>query len=262
MNRRVIKPQRPSYGSRDKAPKPYRPTLTWARLKSVLTTAGTAALVVWFYSWFNITQIVVEGLKSLPPESVRTKTEHALSKGILGSNLLTLRPGKVTDELYAAEPLLKDIRLERSWPSRLKVVVIERQPSINWVSGNQTFLLDAEGTVIGPTSEVSLATVVDSANLPVKAGDRVAPRRFVEFVSTLGSMLAAAGVGVSGYRVPDTTSEVYAQTDMGYIIKFDTARSATEQMMDLKSVLTTLSGLKKSPAEYIDLRVPNKAYYR
>lgn len=262
MPRRVIKTTRPVYGSRQQAPKPYRPTITLARFKTVVKLAVVGGLVMMAYGWFNIRTIDVEGVKSLPAELVRTKTETALGKAFFGRNLLTMRAGKSTRELQAAEPLLKTVTLERHWPNRLKVIVEERQPSLNWTSGNQTFLIDGDGTAIGPTTEPGLANVVDSTNLPVKPGDRVAPRRFVEFIGNLNAQIPSSGVKVTGYRVPDTTSEVYAVTEMGYIIKFDTTRGAGDQMADLVKVLQTLSQLRKSPAEYIDLRIPNKAYYR
>jgi cell division septal protein FtsQ len=263
MQRRVVKPQRPVYGGgRSQAPKPYRPTVTWANFKSFVKVAAGVGALIYVFNVFRIKNIAVEGAGSLPPELVRTKTESIIRKGFFNDNLLTLRAGKATKDLIETEPLIKTATLERNWPNKLTVIIEERRPSLNWTSGNQTYLLDGDGTVIGPTTEPGLANVVDTTNLPVKAGERVAPRRFVEFVSSLSAQIPSAGVKIVSFRVPDTTSEVYAQTESGYIIKFDTTRGAAEQLEDLRRVLATLSKLRKTPAEYIDLRIPNKAYYR
>ena len=106
-----------------------------------------------------------------------------------------------------------------------------------------------------------MATVIDTANIPVKPGDRVAPGRFVRFTQDIADGLPSqTGLRIENFQVPESTSEVYVKTDKGYLIKFDTTRSALEQLKDLALVIKNLNG--KVPAQYIDLRVAGRAYYQ
>lgn len=106
-----------------------------------------------------------------------------------------------------------------------------------------------------------MATVIDTANIPVKPGDRVAPSRFVRFVEDLsGQFNAKTGLAIDNFQVPESTSEVYAKTNKGYLIKLDTTRPAADQLADLALVLKNLNG--KIPSQYIDLRVAGRAYYQ
>ena len=110
---------------------------------------------------------------------------------------------------------------------------------------------------------LTLPVVEESTNLPVKIGDRVVPASFIGFCSGLIETLPKkSGLQITGMRVPDTTSELYVVTNRGYYLKFDTTRSSSEQVGDLKIVLDTLARQKKTPAEYIDLRIAGKAYYK
>jgi cell division septal protein FtsQ len=141
----------------------------------------------------------------------------------------------------------------------------ERQPLLAWKSGVQVFALDVEGVAVSYQSDVGLKlpVVEDSTNLPVKIGDRVVPARFVSFATgVIATMPKKTGLQITGLRIPDTTSELYVVTSRKFFIKFDTTREVDEQVGDLKAVLDTLSKQNKTPAEYIDLRIAGKAYYK
>ena len=60
----------------------------------------------------------------------------------------------------------------------------------------------------------------------------------------------------------ESTLDLYAKTDKGYVVIFDTSRPVGEGIGDLKVVLASLAAQKRTPAEYIDLRVSGKAYYK
>lgn len=157
---------------------------------------------------------------------------------------------------------LRDVSLGRQWPSTLLVKVTERQPSLNWQTGGQTYLLDNDGSIIGISDDATKPTVVDTSNLPVKPGDRVAPARFVDFCLKMVEQVSAMGLGVVSLRITDTTNEVQATINKGYAIKFDSTRDVTDQISDLRLVLDTLAKQQKKPTEYVDLRIQGKAYYR
>jgi hypothetical protein len=90
----------------------------------------------------------------------------------------------------------------------------------------------------------------------------VTTSRFVAFVGELVPALAANGIGATSLDVKETTLDLSVTTNKGYRLIFDTGRTVAEEMADLKAVLGLLATQKKTPAEYIDLRVSGKAYYK
>lgn len=237
------------------------PGASWRGAAAALIVA--AGLLATSYAT-AVRSVEVSGTKTLAASKVEESAKEALGKQWLGSIVPTVNTGAIERELLAAEPGVKEVSVSRRLPNRITVTVVERSPSLNWKSGGQRFVIDADGTVIGatPPSYDALPTVVDNTNLPVKAGDRVVPATFIIFTSDVTKQLADMKLKPVGFSVPQTTTELYVKTDKNYTIKFDTTRPAADSGKDLAAVLKQLGALKKTPAEYIDLRVPNKAYYR
>lgn len=176
---------------------------------------------------------------------------------------LTLDTEKMEGELLAAKPQLKSVEVRRDGLRTITVNGTLKSPALGWSSGGQNFLLDRDGTAIGPLLDGNKVPVIfDGSNLPVKVGTRVASPRFVAFAAEVPGGLAAAGLGLKGLRVQETTYDLWAETAAGYRIIFDTNRDLSEQIEDLKLVQASLKAQGRVPAEYIDLRVGDKAYYR
>lgn len=262
--RRVTPPPRPSFGRpTSRSSSAGRPAANWVWRQWRLILLVIFVWLVW--SYFGIRSITISGAKAIDQTKLSAEASLLLHHRPWGNNLLTMNDTKLVGDLQQQEYRLKSVRVIRHFPHRLELAVVERQPSLNWQTGAQVYVLDIDGSLIGPASgqSVSLPTVVDSTNLPVKVGDKVVPPHFVKFCSDLIQLLPQrTGINIAGLRVPDTTSEVYVSTNKGYMIKFDTTREASGEVDDLVNVLATLTKIKKTPAEYIDLRVENKAYYR
>jgi cell division septal protein FtsQ len=226
----------------------------------LMSLVGGSLLVAWFvWSLFNIRN--VEVTTPTLGNNVKSEVQALLDKSPMQNNLLTLNTGKLTTSLIAIDPQLKAVEVHRHWPSTIEVIVTQKQPALAWSTGNQSYLLDRDGTVIGSLpSGSTLPTVVDGSNLPVQRGQQVVTANFVTFCNNLLTNLPAAGITVRGLRVQDTTFDLYVQTNKGYQLIFDTTRPAADEVADLKTVEKTLAG--KVPSQYIDLRIKGKAYYQ
>jgi cell division septal protein FtsQ len=178
-------------------------------------------------------------------------------------NLLTFDNGEFTSKLQQADPLLRNITVRRHWFHAVVITATLKQPSLGWSTGNQVYVLDSDGTVIGSQSGASsFPVVVDGSNLPVRIGQKAASAHFVEFVGQIVPALAAVGIGVTRLDIKDTTLDLTAQTNKGYKLFFDTGRTVMEELSDLRAVQALLVAQKRTPAEYIDLRIAGKAYYK
>lgn len=261
--RRVSNSGRPQYG-RYNAPPPRKRTksprpsvkLPWRWI----ALGGGMLLLGWFiWTRFTVSQVNVTTI--LRTQEVKSEVQTILAKDPRQGNLLTISTARVASDLAAADPALRDIKVTRSWPAGIFVEAVQKQPALGWSTGNQKYLLDRDGTIIGTLPATSQLTVItDGSNLPVTVGQRVVTASFVTFCTDVLSRLPSVGITVTGLSLRETTFDLYVQTSKGYYLIFDTKRAPVDEIADLKTVLTTLNG--KAPTQYIDMRINGKAYYK
>ena len=264
--RRVIRPVgRPVYGR----PAPLRPPRrrVLPRLLSLIPRRvlglliGAVVVVLILQQVFHVNTVDVKS----PGRAAEIQAEafRLVGANWRQQNLLTLSNSTLAADLVQADPMVKTAEVRRRWPRGLVLTVTLKQPSLGWMSGNQAYLLDRDGSAIGtlPTGS-TVPVVLDGSNLPVQLGQRVTSGRFVDFTTQLAAGLTGAKVPVTRYEVKDTTLDLYVTTAKGYKLIFDTSRPADEEVNDLKTLLGFLSRQNKAPAEYIDLRIAGKAYYK
>lgn len=230
---------------------------------AIISTLVLTALVV-FAQATRLQSIKITGVTSLDADHLQRLAEEGANKQWLGRSAILLNTGNLEQFLVDAEPGIKEAEVSRQGLNSIKVNVSERQPKLNWKSGSIIYLLDIDGTVIGESKGpyTRLPTVSDSTNLPVEVGKRVAPSSFVNFCSEMYRRLPEVGIKPIEMIVPETTSEINIKTDKGYRVKMDTTRSVEGELASLKAVQAELTRQRRTPAEYIDLRIENKAYFK
>jgi cell division septal protein FtsQ len=149
-------------------------------------------------------------------------------------NLLTFDAGAFTAKLQAQDPILRNTVVKRRWFHTIVVTATLKQPSLGWSSGNQIYVLDRDGTVIGTGSgALTFPVVYDGSNIPVQVGQQVVSAHFVDFTTAVVPALATAGIGVTRLDIKDTTLDLAASTNKGYRLLFDTGRGADDEIADL-----------------------------
>ncbi len=258
---------RPNYARRDQpvrrsAPRGPRLKIGWVR--PAIIALALVVIMGLVSSATRLQKITISGQQSLDGDHLTRVAEEGARRQWFGGNTLLLNTGALQNYIEQAEPGVRQAKVSRSGLHQARVVVNERQPSLNWKSGAALYLLDSDGTVIGESRGVyvKLPVVIDSNSLPVKVGDRVAPTAFVSFTTEFVGKLAGLGLVATEITVPASTSELYIKTNQGYTLKLDTTRSAAGEIEDLQAVKKELARAKKLPADYIDLRIENKAYYK
>jgi cell division septal protein FtsQ len=264
-SRRVVRPAGRGYYNRPTPSPKNRQNLNWSALgwMRYIIIGGLAAFGAW--AVFSIQAIKVEGNRFIDSASVVRLAEASFSHHPFSRNLFTIGAARIETELPAADKRLRTVEVKRQWPNNVLLVVEERQPALAWKSGEQTYVIDDSGVTMGSLSQIGLTLplVTDSTNLPVKAGDRLVPASFVKFCQDLIELVPKkTGLQITGLRIHETTSELAAVTNRNFYIKFDTTRPADGEVADLQAVMDTLNKQKKTPTEYVDLRIAGKAYYK
>lgn len=264
--RRVKAGGRPVYGrvqplARPMRRRPHSPSLSPRGWRFI------ALMMMALAGWLVLGAVfAVQDVKVVAPargEEIKATVSRLIDASWRQRNLLTLDGPGLESKLQQTDLSLRSVVVRRQWPRGIVVSVTFKQPSLGWASGNQQFLLDRDGTAIGllPAGS-SLPVVWDGSNLPVQVGQRVASARFVAFAGEVVPALAARSIGVTRLDIKDTTADLTVTTNKGYRLLFDSTGSVEQAMGSLNSVLALLANQKRTPAEYIDLRVAGKAYYK
>ncbi len=265
-NQRHVRTARPIYGrppvSRNRRPTRKRTFSVGLMPKRVIfLIILIIAVGLGLKQLFTVKTVSVES--TTHKAEITREVQSIISTNWMQSNLLTFSSDRLTKQLQNIDPIIKSVTVSQQWPSGVSLKVTLKRPSLGWTSGNQSYLLDRDGTVIGPLpTGQSLPVVLDDSNLPVQLGQRVTSTQFVGFTIDVASALASLKLGPTKLEIKDTTLDLYATTPGGYQLIFDTSRSSVDEVADLKAILAALAAQKKQPAQYIDLRVVGKAYYK
>jgi cell division septal protein FtsQ len=144
-----------------------RPVPILLGLLGVLAVAFS--LLLYNSALFKVNSVEVTGAQTL---NTATIVELADAHG---ENIFTLDITRIEQRLEA-NPYIETAIVARDWPGGLNIVVIERVAVVLWQVGSHSFLVDAEGFVIGelqgevPVGTVPVAAVV--AQIPT-AGSRI-----------------------------------------------------------------------------------------
>jgi hypothetical protein len=146
--------------------------------------------------------------------------------------------------------------------SRFSVVM--RKPVVGWDVGASRYFVDANGVSFeknfynDPTVKI-----IDNSGVDYIPGTAIASERFLSFVGRVVSLANAQSLKVERVTIPAGTTRQVQLNIVGYsypvILSID--RSAGEQVEDMTNALKYLRAQGRD-AQYIDLRVRGKAFYR
>ena len=83
-----------------------------------------------------------------------------------GSQVVSIDPQEVTQELSVAFPELTGIKVHVGFPAKLSISVTELQPIMAWKVGDTVYWLDKDGTILPPRGQVDNLQIVASPEMP------------------------------------------------------------------------------------------------
>lgn len=201
----------------------------------------------------------------------RQSVQDVLGTSVFNRNKLTVDTAAIRTGLLQNYPEVKNASVELPLFGHNPQIYIEPyKPSfiLTTTAGN-AFLLDATGRALATTSQITdieklnLLTVQDRSGLAVTLGNRALPGSTVDFVQTVIAALRAKQIEPSALVLPAATSELDVSiTGEPYFIKYNLQGDALAQA---GTYLATRQRLEKDgikPVEYVDVRVPERSYYK
>ena len=204
------------------------------------------------------------------PDAYESEIRTILERSITNRSKVLIDTDKVAREITEEYPELGDIAVILPLVSRQPIVEIRpTDPLLVLVSNNETFVIDENGRAIAYAEDVdssvrdTLPVVRDESGVPLERGKAALTSETVALVAEVFGQLAASNVPIQSMTLPTVANELHVRlTDKPYYVKFDLRGEGRLQAGALLAVKEHLESQKKTPAEYIDVRVPGKAFYK
>lgn len=135
------------------------------------------------------------------------------------------------------------------------------------VNNGDNFIVSQRGRVLlkNPPSSIikELPMVKDEAGLSPEPGVSILTRQEAAFIIDMYNLMKAAGVKPTEITLPPIPNEVHVKAEgIGYYIKYVLDRPANEEVGTYLALRDRLKKEGKVPAEYVDVRVDEKAYFK
>jgi hypothetical protein len=118
--------------------------LPWHRLLRSFSTAAVIVAVAYAALWtvqsdaFRVGHIAIEGIEVTSPEAIVAAAD-------LGGDLMLTLDRSTASERIAELASVKSVSVSRSWPSTVRIEIVEHQAWGYWQSGAERISVDREG---------------------------------------------------------------------------------------------------------------------
>lgn len=133
-------------------------------------------------------------------------------------------------------------------------------------SNGQSYVLSSDGRAISTNVDaapVSSPMLTDQSGVVVSVGAQVLPRDDMRFITRLQYQLASQDLKIESMLLPAAGRQLHIKLDgKSYVVKFSFAGDVLQQVGAYRSVQKKLDRDGITPAEYIDVRVGDRSYYK
>lgn len=211
-----------------------------------------------------------ESLTLRSKEEYQAGAEDILSGSILNRTKFTINTKGFEEDFKQQFPEVADVALTLPLVSRRPIVNISTgQPALLLVSQGQSYVLDKRGVVIMKSESLpeptraTLTTVQDQSGVPVEVGKGALSAQDISFITEVVAQLKAKNVIVETVILPPRAHQVDMRIQgVPYTVKFSVDTEAREAAGTFLATKAKLEKDKITPAEYIDVRVDGRAYYK
>ncbi len=197
------------------------------------------------------------------------------SKQILGQKLsyrskLTVNTLEVEQALLERFPELDAAVLRLPVLGRRPNLVIAiSQPAMLLAAHSKSYIIDSNGIAVSEASGIPievrqrLTVIKDESGLEISLGKQVVTSDTIAFISNVTAQLKAQNLEVSQLTLPRSANQLDIRLKgLNYYIKTDATGDARQQVGSFLAVKDHLSKQGITLAEYVDVRVEEKVFYK
>ncbi len=200
-----------------------------------------------------------------PTSIYATAAQKLLSSCVMNRSKLTINASAVSGALQREFPELLDVSVTIPLVSSRPVVFVQpARPALVLRSLNGDYALNGEGVVLsrGRSLPSGVQLAVDQSGLTPRLGEQVLSGGTVSFVQSVAYQFSAAHLSLSTFVLPaGTPYEIDARLEgKPYAIRFNLEEDVRTQS---GAAIATVQQLGSAvPANYLDVRVPGRVYYK
>ncbi|MCL4535375.1 MAG: FtsQ-type POTRA domain-containing protein [Bacteroidetes bacterium] len=203
---------------------------------------------------FSVNKVIVQGNQLVSAEMVAGVT------GVYGQNVFRINSSQVRRNV-ATLPQVESVQVLPRLPDVVVIKIQERQAAYNLRSNDKSYLLSADGVVLGEGEEDAGVTVIfDKSNRTLQLGDKLgqdilgAAKRLTKWLPD------KTGLQAESFEYSPTEG-ISLVSNNGYRIIFGSGDNLAAKVATLQSILDQLAAEGRH-VQSIDLRVDGRPYVR
>lgn len=221
----------------------------------------------------------VQPLNNIPPDAFlhsigdyQQAAAKILASSPLSRTKLTINVDAVSMGLRQQFPELATVSVKLPLVGHRPIIYVQpAQPALVLSTLHAgAFLVARTGQIVGRATaatahDMDVPLVVDQSDAPVSVGRLALPNSTVTFIQAVAYQLRRKHIGIASFTLPADSSELdVAISDTSYFVKFNLAHPASVERQIGTYLATShyLQGQGTPPAQYIDVRIDGRAYYR
>lgn len=265
----------------------------WAAGAVFILILGAGVYFSFFSPYFFIKEIKVQNAQTAGEEEmVFLARELAAEKwlGFLPKNSLAVFPGaSLSLKIMEKFPQVSRADVKKTFPGTLEIKIDERQalgvwcrneaendylienvasgtPAIkkeNLPRGEDCFFIDGEGVIFRESPKIFsgfFPLIFGAAGQNFSLRERPVSSSTLEFAREAKKSLEKEGAEIDYFLENERRKELNAYLSPNWKIYFNLERSSQSQIRIVRSLFE--QGLKPENIQYIDLRIPGRAYYK
>ena len=191
-----------------------------------------------------------------------------LFSSLKNRNKLSFDETKITAQIQAKYPEVQSVQVELPFFSQKPVVWLNiSKPAFNLKNGETELIVDSAGLAVAKAQDLpklrNLVSLNDQSGYSAALGKQVIDSQAVQFINSVIKQVKRANVPLSSLALPAAAQEMDLRTsDASYYVKFYLGGDALTQTGQFLAARQKFSKSGPPPAEYLDVRVNGKIFYK
>jgi hypothetical protein len=242
-------------------------TITW------LTLIGVVLMIGWLLSLDTSPEVSIVNDNAAIKRDVSVYQQgisDLWSVDILNRNKVTLRSGSLISEIKLSYPEVRTVTIEtRLLGNKASVLLELEKPKLILVTPEGGFYISENGKAMAKLGQIQgistdgVPTILDESGLVPSVGYLALSGSEINSVIDIVSLCEAAGMNLSSVKLPNEPNQlIIVVQGTKYSVKFSLGQSAEQGVGALLALRDKFEKEGIKPGEYVDLRVPDKAFYK
>jgi hypothetical protein len=192
------------------------------------------------------------------------------NESIWNRSKLLINTNEIAKKIQEKFPELGEVAVILPLVDRRPVIQIRpAEPALVLGTSQGVMVVDENGRIMARARDIEsrvkdkLPTVEDQSGLSLDRGGYAFPKETVTFMRMVAAELTQKGYKLQTMALPVVANELHVRLEgASYYVKFNIRGEGRLQAGTFIALEQKLKADKRTPREYIDVRVPGKAYYK